>query len=246
MPLTPTTPAVVGAANIGYDNLITSGEDPELLTPDTWQRWRPTGADNTLMSLDAPTVCNFIGIAAHTLTGIEVTVKTSTTLGGALVSQSVTTPTDNRPFIIDLADVTVADVQVLVDGATEIGVVYAGNLLEMERPLYGGHMPMQVNHSTTYQSTMSESGQFLGRSIIRRGSEAPFDWRNLTAAWVRSTFQPFVESALTLPFFIQWRPDDFATEVAFGHTIGDIIQTNQGGGSDLMSASMKVRAHSDV
>lgn len=247
MPLTPTTPAVVGAAQIGYQNLLTGNPtDPELLTPDTWQRWRPTGADNTTTSLSTPASCDYIGIAAHTLTGVEIIVQTSATIGGALTTRSTTTPTDNRPIIIALADLTIGDVKILVDGACEIGVVYAGNLMEMERPLYGGHSPNDLNPTAVYQSNISESGQFLGRQIIRKGGDTQFNWRNLTAAWVRSTFAAFVESALTRPFFIQWRPDEYAADISFAHTTGMIALTNQGGSSELMSASMKVRAHSDI
>ena len=203
-------------------------------------------ADDTLLSLGGPTECDYIGIAAHTLTGVEVIVKTSATLGGALTTRSTTTPTDNRPIIIALADLTIADVQILVDGACEIGVVYAGNLMEMERPIYGGHSPNDLNPTAVYQSNMSESGQFLGRQIIRKGGDTQFNWRNLTAAWVRSTFDTFIESALTKPFFIQWRPDSYASEISFAHTTGQIALTNQGGSTELMSASMKVRAHSDI
>ena len=246
MPLTPATITVVGAANIGYQNLLTGSDDLELLTPDTWQRWRPTGADNATVSLSAPAACDYIGIAAHTLSGVSLTVETSATLGGALTSRYSGTPTSNVPIIISLADLTIADVKITVGGACEIGIVYAGNLMEMERPIYGGHAPLSLNPAVDYQSNMSESGQFLGRQVIRRGSMSAFNWRNLTAAWVRSTFDTFVDAALVTPFFIQWRPDDFSTEVSFGHTVGDIKLINQGGSSSLMSADMTVRAHSDL
>jgi len=246
MPLTPATITVVGAANIGYQNLLSSSDDPELLTPDTWQRWRPVGADNATVSMASAQVCDYIGIAAHTLSGIAVTVETSATSGGALTTRYSATPTDNRPIIIDLADLSIFDVKITVGGACEVGVIYAGNLLEMERPIYGGHSPLLLNKATEYQSNMSDSGQFLGRQIIRKGAQAPFVWRNLTADWVRSDFEPFILAAQTRPFFMQWRPDIYATEIAFCHTEKDITAVNQGGGTDLMTVTANIRAHSDI
>lgn len=246
MPLSPVTPSVVGAAQLGYRSVITQAAVPELISPNTWERWRPQSASTTMLSNGGATVCDYIAIGAHTCAGVSLTVRTSETFGGSMVDRYSQTPDNNSPIIIDLANVTVYEMEIEVGGACEIGIVYAGTLLDMERPIYGGHAPLALNKKTTYQSNMSESGQFLGRQIIRKGSEAEFSWSNLTADWVRNTLSDFIESARAMPFFIRWRPDIYSSEVSFGHTVGDIRALNQGGGTDLMSVRMKMRAHSDL
>ena len=126
----------------------------------------------------------------------------------------------------------------------ELGVIYAGAALEMQRGIYGGHSPIVLNSKTDYQSTMSESGQFLGRTINREGIETSYKWNHLTPEFYRTDFQPFVNSAKRLPFFLLWRPDTY-TDAVFGYTTSDISPSNMTGGSRLMEVGFNMKGHSD-
>jgi hypothetical protein len=108
-----------------------------------------------------------------------------------------------------------------------VSVIYIGEALAMQRPLYGGHSPIDLARNTVIRPNKSERGQWLGRSIIRSGSTGAWSWRHLKPDWYRTYFDPFVESARTQPFFIAWRPETYPV-TAYCWTEGDITPSNMG------------------
>ncbi len=245
-------------ALILYENLLTSEDDggnrANALTPTTYDRWTDD-AGNMIGSfqLTAPTIINSIGIAAHNLGGKQTTftVQTAETIDGARTDQGSITPTDDKPLLFTFDPVLAAEVRIegILNGSDslrEIGVVYAGNALQMPRNIYGGHSPINLSQKTEYQSVESESGQFLGRTIIRKGLGTTFNWQFLDDEFYRNEFQLFVESARALPYFIKWRPDFYSDEVVYGETNQDIQPVNMGGGHRLMSVSFTIKAHADL
>ena len=239
-------------ALIGYNNLLTATttlDAESALTPNTYERFRPlSGLQTIKYQLPTSASVDFIGIAAHALAGETVTVSTATTVGGALTTVEVVTFTDNAPIMLTFDARTIREVALAatLSAGTEIGVVYAGTALQMPRNIYGGHSPINLSQQTETQSTMSESGQFLGRNIIRKGLETSFSWQLLDDQFIRNTFKPFMDSARTLPFFMKWRPDFYSNEDVFGYTTGDISPSNMGGGHRLMSVGFTMRGHSDL
>lgn len=241
-------------ARILYDNKLnattTAAAEPAL-TPNTWERWTDAGGtDSVRFQTSSATTVDAIGIGAHNLgtAGTEIQVETATTLGGPWTEQGYATPTDNEPllFLFDPVE-DVVDVRISITGGSdrEIGVIYAGRALQMYQPIYGGHGPIDLSASTEYQSNMSESGQFLGRNIVRKGTEANYSFKNLDPEWVREKLKPFIDSARTAPFFIKWRPDRY-DDIALCYTTDDIRPTNMGGGSGLMQVNFSVKGHSDI
>jgi len=264
--ITPITPATTSLANarIGYKNLLTatttSGAQA-MLTPNTWERFVPQGSPfNTPIKFQFPelTQIDYIAIGAHNLYSgltsnnnpapVAITLSYATSIGGTPIQIETLTP-DSDDALMVLFDAVNAHEIILsfttFAESTELGVIYSGKSLEMERPIFGGHSPAVLNANTQYQSTISESGQFLGRTITRQGVEASYSWRHLTSDWYRSEFQPFVQAARKTPFFIKWRPDTYEDTV-FGHTTGDISPTIMTGGSRLMEVSFKIKGHQDI
>lgn len=259
--LTPVTEATTNPNNalIGYDNLLTqttTTDARKALTPNTYERYTvQSGSTSVKFQLSTPAGINFVGIAAHTLGthdgGIPLVAKYATSIGGGLTTFYSATPNNNDALMVALSGlegVNIAEVELSFTASTEgaeLGVFYVGTALEMQRSIYGGHSPADLSQKTSYQSTMSESGQFLGRTVTRRGSETSFSWRHLSPDWYRDNFQPFVESAVTKPFFIQWKPSLYPLATSYGFTTGDIKPSNMGGGNDLMSVSFNFKGHSD-
>lgn len=241
-------------ARILYENkLMTSNvtDAEKALVPNTYERW--TDASGTMEARFQPgssVKANAIGIAAHNLgsAGSTIIVSTAPTVSGTFTERGAITPTTNEPilFLFDTVD-DVEDVKITITGGVdrEVGVVYSGEVLTMYQPIYGGHNPIDLMLDTDYRNTRSESGQFLGRDIIRRGTRASYKWKHLDPDWVRDRFKPFIESALTKPFFIKWRPDLYET-TAFGFTEKDVRLSNMGGGHRLMDASFNMRGHGDL
>lgn len=237
---------------IGYSNLLTAStttDAEKALLPNTYERWRPSGGAVTVkFQMTAAAEIDFIGIAAHALAGETFVLQTAETIGGAVTDVEAFSPADNSALMTTFEPRTVQEVifTASLSGFNEIGVIYAGKALQMERNIYGGHSPIALSQKTTYRSPQTETGQFLSKNIIRKGLGSLFAWQFLDPDWYRENFQPFVESARTKPFFIQWRPDLYGDEVAYAETTDDITPVNMGGGSQLMSVSINVRAQADL
>lgn len=244
-------------ARIGYKNLLVtpniSNANPALI-PNTWERW--TSASGTMVATfdpASPAIMDFVGIAAHNLGSAGATIKIETTqsiTGGesAYITQLVESPMDNTPLFVEFEEADpIERIRITITGGAdrEVGVIYAGKSLIMERGIFGGHSPISLSGQTEYRNAMSDSGEFLGRRIKRKGLQSSFSWSNLTDMWYREHFLPFVTSAKTRPFFILTRPDFYPSEVAFGYTTSDITPQNQGGVTRLMSVTIQVRAHDE-
>jgi hypothetical protein len=137
---------------------------------------------------------------------------------------------DDRPIMVLTEAATAKKFRLRVVGQTTpmIGVIYMGTALEMMRPIYGGHTPINLARTTVIRPNVSDTGQFLGRSITRKGSRGSWMWKNLTAAWLRKYIDPFIVSALTLPFFVLWRPSSFPGESGYSWTGQDLSAANVG------------------
>jgi len=245
-------------ALILYENLLIAedmgGNRANALTPTTFDRWTDVAGDMIAsFQLSTPTFINSIGIAAHNLAGknTRFTIQTAETIDGARIDHASIIPINNEPILITFKPTLAAEIRIeglLIGSAIprEIGVVYAGNTLQMPRNIYGGHSPITLSQKTEYQSVKSESGQILGKTIIRKGLETAFSWQFLDDRFYRDEFQSFVESARTTPFFIKWRPDFYSEEVAYGETNQDIQPSNMGGGHRLMSVGLTMTAHADL
>lgn len=242
---------------IGYENLLISASGvtpPKAIIPNTYERWVDAAGTmtgqfqtGTLVTID------FVAVGAHNLftAGVSsVLISVTPTPGSGFIDVGSVSITNNSPFMLtfDTPLDDVAEVKIFMDDGTdrEIGVVYAGIALQMERNIYGGHSPLALSQKTTRRSVETETGNFLSNNIIRKGLAGSFAWQFLDPDWYRENFQPFVESARTKPFFIKWRPDLYGDEVAYAHTTDDITPVNMGGGHKLMSVSINVKGHADV
>lgn len=258
MALTPVVPdnRYTNGAVIAYENLITSSDDttpadgsPKAVIPNTYERWRPANGTSTeRFNLSSNADVNFVAIGAHNLSGQTITIQYSTTDGGGLTTLTTVTPSSNEPILVTFDAIEVREIAINATWASdrEIGYIATGQYLKMPYPIYGGHSPIELSPVTKYKNNVSNTGQFLGRSIIRQGTSTNYAFRYLKPSFVREQFLNFVNSAKTLPFFIQWRPDLYPDQVAFVFTTQDIDIQNAGGGSGLMTASMQVRGHKDT
>jgi hypothetical protein len=239
---------------IGYDQRLISANisaAAPALQPNTYERW--TSASGTMLArfqTSGSEAIDYLAIGAHNLGSARSTIviSTSPTVDGTFTDRAALTPTDDQAimFLLDEIIEDVADVKVTITGGAnrEVGIVQAGIALQMYQPIYGGHSPQDLSAKTKYQSTMSDTGQFLGRTIIRSGTEANLSFSNINHEWYREKFQPFVEHAKRKPFFIKWRPDLYET-ATYSHITSDIRPSNSGGGSKNMSVSFSVMGHAD-
>lgn len=213
-----------------------------VLNAATYSRWSFTGSQTLTITLPANTSIDAVGIGAHNFAAATVAIDYSTSDGGAWVSFAASQSGGDAMLFLTSAAVSAKRLRVTVSGsgALVLGVVYAGIALQMQRPVYKGHTPATLARETEYEANESEAGQWLGRNIKRSGLSVEFNWRNLSAAWLRAYFRPFMLAARTTPFFVAWNPQDYPRDVAYAWSVADIQPTNSGP-MDLMSATLKAK-----
>ena len=190
-------------------------------TPWTNERWKPVSLPAWWMcDAGAGVTIDYIGIAGHNLgtTGTIITIEYSTDgttwhqITSMIQSENTAimllmpTPIFARFFRLSLSGGS---------GIPEIGVVYIGEALAMQRCIGGSFTPYSMAYNTKIFGSMSEFGQVTSRSIRRQSVMAQFEWKNLTADWVRQYIKPVIKKMRYRPFFILWRPDLYPQEAGF-------------------------------
>lgn len=255
-----TPPFPLTHARIGYesictpDNVIASSEAAGFVAADavnqfTTEYWQPVTLPAT-WTCDAGTGVDtdYIGIAGHTLGTYGNTVAIEYSTDGDNWTELFTfVPDSNKPIMLIYETTTARYWRLTVSGGSgipRIGVIYIGQALQMQQPIYGGHRPIVMSRRTDIYGQMSDAGQYMARTIIRKGVGTDYFWEHLTAQWVREYFDPFIKAARTRAFFIAWRPATFPADVAYCWTSNDITPENMGI-RDMMSVSMSVEGWSD-
>ena len=208
--------------------------------PTTFEFWRPATLPATwTVDLGTAHPIDYVGIVGD-FNGATVTVEHSpdgVTWTAADTRVGVTT----RINMFLFAEVTRRYWRLSFSVAIpRLAVAYIGKALAMQRRIYQGHTPLTLSRETTLSNNVSEGGQYLGRSIIRRGAGTSASWSHLRADWYRSEFDPFVRAARTAPFFIGWRPETFPAELGFCW-VGEDIAPENSGPRDFMSVEMSFR-----
>lgn len=212
------------------------GTNPAYAANDyTSQRWQLVPGSNA-WTLETPADASLdtVFIAAHNLSGKTVTISSAATVGGAHTTRATITPTDNSTiaaFFNNTGTVyTVREVRVTVNEGSDIavGIIRAGASLQMPIPLYGGHRPLNLNRITEAQQNFSETGQWLGRIIKRRGVTTSYDWDYLTTTWYDTYYEPFAQTIPLNPFCIAGNPSKITSDVGFVWTDKDAEPANMG------------------
>lgn len=226
------------------------GTNGDYATNDyTFQRWACgtlTATWNLVTAADASVDTVFI--AAHNLgsTGSTVAISTASSVGGAHTTRATVVPTDDSTIAVMFNNAgtayTVREVKLTITGASalaEIGIIRAGVALQMERPVYGGIQPIGLTRLVETRHSISETGQWLGRTIQRQASRTSMPWQNLTAAWYRSTFAPFALTLPQTPFGLIQNPSKMPESVAWCWT-DETPQPENMGVRDLMAVSLNI------
>lgn len=238
-------------ALILYENKLSAASSSAAsvaLIPSTAERW--TSASGTMQATFQPgsaTTINCICIGAHNLgsAGSTIVIETAPTVAGSWTVRGAISPSNNRALMFTFDDVEAADVRITITGGTdrEVAVIYAGEFLRMQQPVYGGQKSPLQQRKVKYDTSDSEGGEWLGRNVIRQGVESSLRWNFIDPYWYRENFDPFIQAAETAPFFIKWRPDKFPDEVLFCRTVGDTSPDNIGQGSNKMVVVLNFKGY---
>jgi hypothetical protein len=211
----------------------------------TYEKWKPTAAPATWeYNHTSSRNIDYCAIAAHTLGSSGATIKAQYYSGSSWVNLcDPTAIDDDSPIFIIFDTVNAERYRLRIDSyssAPEIGVIKFGVALQMQRPLFGGHKPIEWARNVVLRTNSSETGEFLGRSKQRTFRETTYDWSHLSTPWVKANWGEMQRAVETEPFWIAWRPSNYEG-VAFGVTDQSPQPTNMGV-QDLMQVSLNVRA----
>lgn len=235
---------VIGYRNFGRSPLSYIGPDADLafngLTYDGWKALAVGLFEFGFISAGNVT-CDYVGIAAHNLTGsVQVRANGSTIASYPVIGTS--------PFLIRFPATTANRWTVQVQNfntPARVNVCNIGLALELERGFWVGHSPMTHNRNNRFLNNLSESGQFVGRKLISEGANGSIQVDNISSAWIRDQWAPFSRDAEKYGFFLQHNPFQYPREVAYCWTTGDATVTQDGVGgpnnAGLNSVSMNVR-----
>lgn len=210
-----------------------------VLRPDTYEYWEPTALPATItIDFGQQRDVDYVGVLGM-LGGFSVLAETSDgNLVGSpseLLWENVSNevmPVDDAPLMFLDDSRSARYLRLTVDGGDgempRIAVVYAGEVLAMQRAVYGGHSPMNLARETELHQSLSKGGQFLGQSFRRHGQVGSAAFRHLTPSWYRDNLDPFVKAARQYPFFFAWRPETYPLEVAYAWIQKDIRPSNMG------------------
>lgn len=209
----------------------------------TYDRWSPSEVP-AWVSFDAGTNqdIDYFALGSHTLAGATVTLQYShddLTWSDAIILQ----PSRNDAVMAWFDSITARYWRVHVAGPTTfyLGVVHIGRILTMPRGLTGGSGVGSLKRMTDILPSNSDSGQFLGRTIVRRGHDPRYRWDHLPAQWYRDEFDPFAVSAEKYPFFIATNPARWPDDVLYAWTTGD-LDPRYSGNRDWMSVDLVLEA----
>lgn len=209
--------------------------------PTTYEYWRPASIGSTWqIDNGSPVECDYMGLVgnlSNVIFGCEYSADGTTWT--TAVTGNVASSETKRTAMLLFAPVTARYWRLTLLGIPDIAVVYIGKSLAMQRRIYQGHTPITLSRITETTQNTSETGQYLGRSIIRKGLQTSCEYQHLTADWYRANFDPFVEAARETPFFYAWRPVQYPNELGFVWTTGDIRPSNTGP-RNFMSVSFRV------
>ena len=234
------------ASQVTVSTETTDGPKDAPLRADTAEYWLASALPATwqfdIGSLES---VNYAGIAGHDIATQGTSIKAETSPDASAWEDLAVEhlPGNNAPimFLDDARDAK--HLRLTVQGlgnAPRIASIYFGLTLDLPRPIYGGHSPLNLSRVTELRTAVSRGGQFLGRSIQSMGVAGSVALRHLLAGFYRSDFDPFVEAARLHPFFYAWRPATFPNEVVYIWTTDDVAPMNSGQ-RDFMQVNLQVQ-----
>lgn len=197
----------------------------------TFEFWKPTAVPATWrVDLGSALLCNAGGIAAHNMgtMGCSVQWQYSTDDSAWNNASDVHAPTDDSEHLALFPQQTARYWRATFTNAIPtVGVIYIGPILSVSKGIANQFSPPNLSRVTEMKPNDADGGQWLGASVIRSGVRASAQWQNLTSAWYRANFDPFVVEARSRarPFFFAWMPSSFTSDVNYCRLDADVAPT---------------------
>ena len=224
---------------IGYNNLVKSGtlmgyttagatgyeeENAQSWKTSSWWSTGSIGTSAYYIDMGAAVDIDSFGLAGHNLGDCGTTflyVQYSAT--GLFAGEQVNfyTPasvTNNNVIFKKQASVSARYWAFLIVTTTDVAYVgnfFLGEALSLERGLPEGFSPANLNRDRKIFNNMSEGGNYLGRSLMRKGSKIDINQPKITRAWIDANWATLADSIELYPFYFVWDYENYPLETAY-------------------------------
>lgn len=235
--ITKENPIVAWNSVVTISNIAATSADPDfpvtnLANGSTNSKWLATSTAIQFLTLTYTGTIDHVAIARHNFFAAGSTVSLELDVGAGFVQKiAPAIPPDDGPLIYRFNPTAIVGARLkLAAGSVPVfaSVMYSGVLLTLQRRIYVGHTPMSMGRVVDVVNGRSESGEYLGRIVLREYRQTSVALQNLTPAWYRTFMDPFVQAACRdTPFFFAWRPLTYPLETGYGAFSGTAAPRNQ-------------------
>lgn len=159
-----------------------------------------------------------VALYRHNLGIAGATVAVQSWSGSAWVTQlTLSGLTDNQCIYRRFNQVSATKWRLLITSSIPvfIGVIMLGLSLHLPYGMPVGFVPPRHNRQTDIVSTKTEAGQFVGQTVIKRGSESELTLQRVRPDWLRAYGEPFIQHAEKYPFIFSWKYVDYPEDAVF-------------------------------
>lgn len=192
----------------------------------TWDFWKPTAAGTVYYTADLGTAQSLDawGIAAHDLGVNSATIKLQRSATGAWAGEEVdvgtaVSPTASEPILKTFTSVSARYWRweiVSATTASQIGAILLGPRLTPQTGTRVGHKPDALAQQYEGKLNISKDAAFLGASVYKKPIKNQMLFTNLTPAWVRSDWEPFMRHCELKKGFLYMPNSTSSDEVLYG------------------------------
>jgi hypothetical protein len=127
------------------------------------------------------------------------------------------TVTGTEPYVEYFTSQTSTQWRFVIDSTpvSSIGHLFFGEYMGLELGVWEGFTPPKFQRNNEYITNVSQSGNFIGRSIVYEAGIVNLAVDYMTMDWARSDWLPFIKHAEQKPFFFTWNNANYGTEHAF-------------------------------
>jgi len=220
---------------IGYNNLVKSGtvtatdtagyekENAQSWKTSSWWSAGAVGSYSYYVDMGSSVSINSWGVAGHNLSDISADIYVQYSATGAWAGEQLTfsptlTPSNNNVIYVVGGAISARYWRFFVaapSGIFYIANLFLGTVLYLERGLPEGFSPANLNRDRKIYNNMSESGNYLGRSLIRKGSKVDINQPKITRAWIDANWDALANSIELYPFYFVWDWENYPLETAY-------------------------------
>jgi len=231
-------PEQVHDAIIAYNNaasnavsVTASSEDGDnfaanLFNYFTFDAWQPSagGVQTVDVQLAAPVDCDYFAFYNQNIFSDGGSLSLQYFDGSVFVDLVTYTPTDNSPQLLTFTPVNADLFRIVLNSTNPTAISAASFGLSLTIP-YGLDIGFNSPHNAQQYSdvsNISETGNFIGRSVFKEAISYSVSTQLLQYQWFIDNWRPFLRHAERRPFWFKWSNSTYTDETVYTWNDGKI------------------------